>query len=65
MEQLRAVRLADGSEHVVAQPEPAYALSGEASPEWDTDVVRFGYSSLVRPPSSIDYDLEHRRAHHW
>ena len=61
MEQLRAVRLADGSEHVIAQPEAAYALSDEASPEWDTDVVRFGYSSLVRPPSSIDYDLEHRR----
>jgi oligopeptidase B len=58
-EQLRAVRLADGSEHVIAQPEPAYALSDEASPEWDTDVVRFGYSSMLRPPSSIDYDLEH------
>ena len=60
MEQLRAVRLSDGSEHVVAQPEPAYALSDDASPEWDTDVVRFGYSSLVRPPSSVDYDLERR-----
>jgi oligopeptidase B len=60
MEQLRAVRLSDGSDHVVAQPEPAYALSDEASPEWDTEVVRFAYSSLVTPPSSVDYDLEHR-----
>ncbi len=61
MEQLRAVRLADGREHVVPQPEPAYALSDEASPEWDADIVRFGYSSLVRPASSIDYDLEDQR----
>jgi len=58
MEQLRTVRLSDGTDHVIAQPEPAYALNGETSPEWDTDVARFGYSSLVRPPSSIDYDLE-------
>jgi oligopeptidase B len=60
MAQLRAVRLADRSEYVVAQPEPAHALSDEDNPEWDTDVVRFAYSSLVSPPSSIDYDMERR-----
>jgi oligopeptidase B len=58
LEQLRAVRLADGEEHVISQPEPAYTLSAEGTPEWDTDVARFGYSSLVNPPSSIDYDME-------
>jgi oligopeptidase B len=46
---------------VIAQPEPAYALSDEPGPEWDSDVVRFGYSSLVSPPSSIDYDIERRQ----
>jgi oligopeptidase B len=60
VEQLRVVRLSDRSEHVVAQPEPTYALTDETSPEWDTDVVRFGYSSLVRPPSSVEYDMERR-----
>ena len=60
LEQLRALRLSDGDEHVVAQPEPAYTLSGDASLEWDTDVVRFGYSSLVSPPSSIEYNMESR-----
>jgi oligopeptidase B len=60
LERLRVVRLADKAEHVVPQPEPAYTLSGEASMEWDTDVTRFGYSSLVSPPSSIDYDMERR-----
>ncbi len=60
LEQLRALRLSDEDEHVVAQPEPAYTLSGDASLEWDTDVVRFGYSSLVSPPSSIEYNMETR-----
>ena len=57
LEQLRVVDLATREEHVVSQPEPAYSLSGEASMEWETDLARFGYSSLVSPPSSIDYDM--------
>ena len=61
IEQLRAVRLADRGEHVIAQPEPAYALSEGTNPEWDSDVIRFAYSSLVSPPASVDYDLEQRQ----
>ena len=64
LEQLRVVDLATREEHVVSQPEPAYSLSGEASMEWDTDFARFGYSSLVSPPSSIDYDMGSARAQH-
>jgi oligopeptidase B len=60
LEQLRVLRLSDEDEHVVPQPEPAYTLSGDATLEWDTDVVRFGYSSLVSPPSSIEYNMESR-----
>jgi oligopeptidase B len=60
LEQLRVVNLATRDEHVIAQPEPAYTLSAEASMEWDTDLARFGYSSLVGPPSSVDYDMERR-----
>ena len=61
LEHLRVLRLADGAEHVVAQPEPAYKLSGEAGHEWDTDVARFGYSSLTSPPSSVEYNMETRQ----
>ena len=60
LEQLRALRLSDGEEHLVSQPEPAYALSGEAGFEWDTTIARFGYSSLVSAPSSVEYDMESR-----
>jgi len=63
LEQLRVVRLSDRAEHVVGQPEPAYTLSGEGTPEWDTEIIRFGYSSLVSPSSSVDYDMErHERS---
>jgi oligopeptidase B len=61
LEHLRVLRLADGAEHVVAQPEPAYKLSGEAGRQWDTDVARFGYSSLTSPPSSVEYNMETRQ----
>ena len=61
IEQLRVLRLSDGAEHVVAQPEPAYTIRAEASYEWDTTALRFSYSSLVSPPCSISYDMETRR----
>ena len=57
LEQLRVLRLADGADHVVAQPEPAYTLGHQPSWEWDSDIARFGYSSLTSPPSSVEYDM--------
>jgi oligopeptidase B len=60
MEQLRALRLSDGEEHLVSQPEPAYALRSEPGHEWGTTIARFGYSSLVSAPSSVEYDMETR-----
>jgi oligopeptidase B len=63
LERLRIIRLADGgggSEHVIEQPEPVYSLMGAANPEYDTTTLRFGYTSLVTPPSTIEYDLDAR-----
>ncbi len=60
LEQFRVIDIGDRSEHVIPQPEPAYTLGGEAVPEWDTDLFRFSYSSLVSPPSSIEYDMSGR-----
>lgn len=58
LERIRVIRLSDGSDHVIDQPEPVYSLSGGANLEWETSALRFGYTSLVTPPSSIEYDLE-------
>jgi oligopeptidase B len=61
VEQLRVLRLSDGTQHVVEQPEPAYTIRGEASYDWDTKDIRFSYSSLVSPPCSVSYDMESRQ----
>jgi len=53
------VSAADGVSDVryVLFPEPVYTLSLTDNPEFDTDVVRFEYSSLVTPKSVIDFHL--------
>ncbi len=39
-------------------PEPVYTVSIAGNAEYDTKIVRFVYSSLVTPPSVIDYNME-------
>lgn len=58
---LRVAPLAGaGEEHLIAFPEPTYSVSGDANPEFDTDVFRFRYQSLVTPASVFDYDMATR-----
>jgi oligopeptidase B len=60
LEQLRVLDLAGGTDHVIAMPEAVYSVGLGANFEFDTDVVRVEYTSLVRPPSSFDYQLVDR-----
>ena len=39
-------------------PEPAYSVDFESNPEYDSDILRFRYSSLITPPSVIDYHMD-------
>jgi oligopeptidase B len=59
---LKQVRIAgpDGirDSRYVAFPEPAYDVTLAENPEFDTDTLRFTYSSLVTPDSVVDYGLE-------
>ncbi len=56
-----SVRSVDGgATHVVEQPESVYVAMPSSNREWDTAVLRFEYSSLVTPRSSIDYDTRTR-----
>ena len=54
-----ALRL--GAEHRVAFDEEAYSLGLHGSREFDTSVVRFGYSSMTTPGQVFDYDMRSRR----
>ncbi|MBD3349160.1 MAG: prolyl oligopeptidase family serine peptidase [Candidatus Eisenbacteria bacterium] len=60
LQQLRVVDLKDGSEHRVTFPEPTYSIWPAHNEEFDTDSVRFNYSSLVTPRSVYDYNMETR-----
>ena len=60
LEQLRVRRIADREEHIVAVPDPVYSVWVGENAEYETTTIRYGYSSLVRPTSAFDYDLEAR-----
>lgn len=53
---------ADGTTdvHYVPFPDPVYTYEGAKNPEFDTAVLRFYYSSLVTPASTIEYDMARR-----
>jgi oligopeptidase B len=39
-------------------PEPAYSVDFESNPQYDSNILRFGYSSLITPHSVIDYHMD-------
>jgi oligopeptidase B len=49
-----------GEEHAIAFEEEAYSLGLVGSLEYDTDVVRFSYSSMTTPAQVFDYDMRTR-----
>jgi oligopeptidase B len=60
---LRRIRVVDpdtGEGEPIEQPEPVYtALAGD-NREFDAPSLRFVYTSLVTPPTVVDYDVEKR-----
>ncbi|EXL10089.1 S9 family peptidase [Aquamicrobium defluvii] len=48
---------ATGEEHAIAFDEEAYSLGMAGSYEYDTDVLRFSYSSMTTPAQVFDYDM--------
>ena len=58
LERIKIVPLDGGEPRLAQQPEPVYALAPAINAEFDADVVRFGYTSLVSPRSTVEYALE-------
>ena len=58
--QLRVRDFTDDSEHYVEFEEPAYLAYPTGNAEWDTDVLRYGYTSMTTPASTYDYNMETR-----
>ncbi|ORE96253.1 Prolyl oligopeptidase serine protease [Stappia sp. 22II-S9-Z10] len=53
-------RLADGDEHQIAFDEEAYSLGISEGYEFQTDRLRFTYSSMTTPTEVWDYDMATR-----
>ena len=54
---MRMIEHATGASTPVVQPETPSTVWGESNPEYDTAVVRYGYTSLATPRSVFDLDL--------
>ncbi|MCB9168788.1 MAG: S9 family peptidase [Flavobacteriales bacterium] len=55
---LRVRRLRDGREHEITFHDPTYVAYTGPNPEWDTRLLRYGYTSLTTPSSVIEHDME-------
>ncbi len=49
-----------GEEHEISFDEEAYSLGGQEGFEFDTDILRFSYSSMTTPQQIFDYDMRAR-----
>jgi oligopeptidase B len=50
----------DQTEHYVDFGEPTYAAGTGVNLDFDTNVLRYGYTSLTTPSSTFDYNMETR-----
>lgn len=58
LKRMRIIDLGSGNFHYVDFPEPVYSFEAASNPEFDSDVVRFTYNSLVTPKSVFDYNMK-------
>ena len=55
--QLRVIRWDTKQEYYLDFPDPAYSAGIGANPEFDTNILRYGYSSLTTPGSTFDFNM--------
>ena len=60
LQRLEVLDSATGDLHVVPQPDAAYTAFPGSSPNYESGVMRFFYTSLTAPWSAVDYDMRAR-----
>jgi oligopeptidase B len=53
---MRVLDFGSGKWSEIGFPEPVYAVFGGANPEYDTNVFRYNYTSMITPSSVFEYD---------
>jgi oligopeptidase B len=61
LQRLEVLDCVSGEAHVVEQPESAYTAFPGSNPVYDSEVMRFFYTSLTAPFSAVDYDMRTRQ----
>ena len=62
LDRLVVMSTEDGDSHEIRQPDPVYAAWVGANAEYETSTLRYGYTSLVAPPTDVAYDMPTRKA---
>jgi oligopeptidase B len=60
LQRLEVLDCGTGNLHVVEQAESAYTAFPGSDPNYDSNVMRFFYTSLTAPFSAVDYDMHTR-----
>lgn len=60
LRQIRIINLGDESEHYIDFEEDAYVAFTTSNHQYDTDVLRYMYTSLTTPFSTFDYHMKNR-----
>lgn len=55
---LRVYQLSTGTSQTLSFPEPTYAVYAQSGPEFQTNILRFTYTSLITPSSVFDYNMD-------
>ena len=55
--QIRVIKWTDNSEYYLDFGEEAYLAYISTNPDFDTDLLRYGYTSLTTPSSTYDFDM--------
>ncbi len=62
LERLRVMHVETGAIHEIAMPDPVYSAWVGPNAEFDTTLLRYGYTSLVAPVTDVDYDMDSRES---
>jgi oligopeptidase B len=60
LQRLEVLSRASGEVYLVDQPDPAYTAFAGSNPVYDSSVMRFFYTSLNAPWSTVDFDMNTR-----
>lgn len=57
LKRIRVLTVADNSLFTIDYPDPAYTIWPAENIEYNTEILRFGYSSLVTPKTIFDFNM--------